>query len=292
MKYKIQAALLSSALLYGCSTPSTTQTLPPQTPSQAIIEPIQKSGLRTEPRTERTPKSYALEEAVMSSSLSKVTHREAEFLQEFPVLWERAYKIVPNLEQKENELEFMLKARDESLIVRKRDSGEIESRAESLYIPTIALNDKGNPMSRICLLATGPNAISAKVKKYNLSRVESGILTTTNEDIEFEILTQILNGKEYFFPRVCPEKEADNSKLPFYLIKGEEANIITTQQGIIFIENPGRIFRPVKISVVDYKKRTDERLSAEVKRLEEEKRKQEEAEQSSRPKPGTAVLEE
>lgn len=289
MKYEIGTALLTSALLYGCST---TPTPLPSTPPQVVIEPIQKSGLRAEPRTERTPKLYALEEAVMPSSLARVTHDEARYLIESPVLWGRAYEIVPNLEQKENELEFMLKARDETSIVRKRESGKIESRTESLYIPTIEINSKGKPMSRIGLLTAGPNAIKAKVKEYNISRVESGILTTTNEDVEFEMLTQMLNGKEYFFPRVCPEKEGDSSKLPFYLIKGEEAKIITNQQGQITIENPGRIFRPIKISLEDYKKRTEERISAEVKRIEEEEIKQEEAEQSSRPKPGTAALEE
>ncbi len=126
------------------------------------------------------------------------------------------------------------------------DSGKVELKSESIYIPKRVWNSKKNKWaSKITLRTDGPYRTKAFMSELGTKISENEFAynaLTTEEDASFALPTAKILDKEYFFIYVEDSETNENGKLNYYMVPIKGAKLdIKNICGNLYIE--GKIYR-------------------------------------------------
>jgi hypothetical protein len=245
--------LTASLLLPSCASTSEENrglVTSPQNPSRSAKNLDFNVYKQNEPMSEESSEyNFSLERIVL--------HGDQYFVQE-------------NTFQRPNEASFYLIKNEDALI-----SLEGKISADNLYIPTrqTKKETRGSltvevPFTTARLESSGKHGIKAKMRSYDTSDVQTGIIESGSEDIEFQIKTlsvgyNDINGKrkseEFYVPIVLDNngiKDLNPDFLPTYLLSADNTTINLKTDGEIILKNTDSgILRPKRISFEDWEKR-------------------------------------
>jgi len=145
--------------------------------------------------------------------------------------------------------------RDED-VIREMDvySGKTKLTSHNRYIPTrvesATPGTKDNWVDGVVLTDVYADLTPEKESEKDAANKYGYRTITTQEGSNFSIMTLIINGIEYFFPRVAEDKVKDG-KLDYYLIpvKGTTIRVykddLINNKAYIELRNENEIYRPI-----------------------------------------------
>lgn len=217
-----------------------------------------KKGLITETNYQRSPVYHQTLDNLKGAQLRQVTDNDSKYVLERVVINGNDIYILNNEYKKDGELEFRLtKYEDHKKLIDDKEK-KTEITSNNFYVPnkvTRKVDNKEVPAREITLSTTGKFAKKAKIKKYETNELETGIINEEETDILYNIRTIVINGKEFYVPRVENDKINDSDSLPFYIMPINGTKKIINAEGEITLRNEDGFYRPKKISKNDYEAR-------------------------------------
>lgn len=211
-----------------------------------------KRGLQTETDYVRDPVTLETPGLERGAELRRATGQDYRYQLEEVVIHGVRYYVHPNPSRLDGEANFALSKHSEHKLRLANDNLYITS--DNVYVPTLAVSPEGVPVTGGVFEMFGRHGTRANRTDFDISGVQSGIIRTTNRDVRFDIRTMELAGKEYFLPHVGVSGITPDT-LDFYVFPHEGTILEIDNIGRISFESPNGVYRPIKMSRLQFEAR-------------------------------------
>ncbi len=160
-----------------------------------------------------------------------------------------------NINQRDGELDFILRPYSESSFVRDRQTNQITTPSNRLIVLRKAKTPEGEIATKATLTAKGPYAARAKEIPFTQEELENGIVTLNENHFYYNLKKVTIKGKDYFFPAKVGNCGQPFSQYDFFVIPVEGAKDIILPDKRIQIISAKGIYESVIISAKDYENR-------------------------------------
>lgn len=253
------------------------------------------SGLVTEPTYSTSSERYSTPANISNLGIGLTTNNDAKYDLERLVVNGKPYDLARSTISETNELPFYFLKEDDSHIVLDSERKMVSTQfPSSAYLPIKVLTEKGEFAHRIKLKSTGPYAVRAELKQYDIKNLRIGLIREDEKDAKFDLAKVKIDGVEWYTP-LSSESIGSEDNLEFYMVPVESTLIdISRADGSITLISPNGIWQPSKISRESYDARIrirEERARKEMQRILKEQEEQRLGEQIMKlPKSGKVEL--
>ncbi len=209
-----------------------------------------KNSLITEPATRESVVYHTTNENLKSSKIGRDTSANSRYELESVVVNGNRLYISPNLKSEPGELELQLIRHEDHTRVIDSSKGRVKVVAEAVYIPTrVKIDESKNLFAKEIILETeGEFGKKARIKDYDVSKVETGIIRETQDSMVYNLDKIHLDGKAYFTPRIEKSKAGLPGSLGFYLLPVEGTVRMINSKGEITLRNESGLYEPLRVT--------------------------------------------
>ena len=209
------------------------------------------NSLLTEPTVREPIVYHTTNENLKGSKLGRDTSANSRYELESVVINGNRLYISPNPKSETGELELKLIRHEDHTRVIDSSKGTVKVVADASYIPTkVKITDGPNPLiaKEITLETEGEFGKKARIKVYDVSKVETGIIRETQDSMVYNLDKVYLDGKAYFAPRLEKSKTSFPNSLPFYLLPVEGTVKMINDKGETTLRNENGFYEPLRVS--------------------------------------------